>query len=457
MNSKIPFHQLSAMLAEKCAISAAEAEDFVRGFFDLVTESLIEGHDVKIKGIGTFRRSDDTEQPVEFIPDAALADGINSPFAMFEPEELSPEVTDSLLAAEDTPPAETSENVPLAETTEPVIETVVSADEANEITETVIELPEIVEETTVVTTAVPESIEIVAESTVAVPESTDEAIESTVAAPKTTEETVESTVPAPKTAEDTDESAPVDDALVETTVEPSVETPVEAPVETVSESVAEVAQPEATITKFADEEDEYLAQPEHTNQGSWGWGFVVGLLVGMAIGACAVYFAIDYFFPNSKIDTELAQEADAEAIAETEAMLAELQAQLPTDTVSTESPVANNETVDAVAPATPAETPAPVAETKEQPAPAAEAAPVKDTVKAGYLLPTMARKHYGDKSFWVYIYEENKGIISNPNRIRPGLTVVIPPASKYGIDARNSESIRRAKDKAAEILKKYPN
>ena len=69
----------------------------------------------------------------------------------------------------------------------------------------------------------------------------------------------------------------------------------------------------------------------------------------------------------------------------------------------------------------------------------------------------MARKHYGDKSFWVYIYEENKAIITNPNRIRPGQTVVIPPASKYGIDAHNSESIRRAKDKAAEILKKYPN
>ncbi|MDE6378796.1 MAG: HU family DNA-binding protein, partial [Duncaniella sp.] len=108
MNAKIPFHQLSALLAEKCAITAAEAEDFVRGFFDLVTESLIEGDEVRIKGIGTFRRTVDPEQPVEFIPDATLADGINSPFAMFEPEVLSPEVTDTLLDAENEPSAETA-------------------------------------------------------------------------------------------------------------------------------------------------------------------------------------------------------------------------------------------------------------------------------------------------------------------------------------------------------------
>lgn len=93
----------------------------------------------------------------------------------------------------------------------------------------------------------------------------------------------------------------------------------------------------------------------------------------------------------------------------------------------------------AFTPAVPAdepETPAPAPEATQAPAPAkaaeapaqtAQAAPVRDTVKAGYLLNDMARKHYGSKVFWVYIYEENKSKIKNPNRVNAGTVVTIPP------------------------------
>jgi hypothetical protein len=55
----------------------------------------------------------------------------------------------------------------------------------------------------------------------------------------------------------------------------------------------------------------------------------------------------------------------------------------------------------------------------------------------------------------VYIYEENKSKIANPNNMRPGTVLVIPPAEKYGIDSKDKASVEKAKKKSFEILKRY--
>lgn len=80
-----------------------------------------------------------------------------------------------------------------------------------------------------------------------------------------------------------------------------------------------------------------------------------------------------------------------------------------------------------------------------------------DKVTSKRYLTTMSREYYGNFNFWVYIYEENKSKLGNPNAIRPGTIVVIPPASKYGIDANNPQSVEIAKQKAIEIYSKYTN
>lgn len=80
---------------------------------------------------------------------------------------------------------------------------------------------------------------------------------------------------------------------------------------------------------------------------------------------------------------------------------------------------------------------------------------VKDTISTNRFLTTMARKHYGEMYFWVYIYEENKKILKNPNHIKPGTVVIIPPASKYGFDKNDIESVEKAKAKAMEIYSRY--
>ncbi len=50
----------------------------------------------------------------------------------------------------------------------------------------------------------------------------------------------------------------------------------------------------------------------------------------------------------------------------------------------------------------------------------------KHTVKERETLSSISKKYYGTETKWELIWEANKGIIPNKNRIRPGLTLVIP-------------------------------
>ena len=72
------------------------------------------------------------------------------------------------------------------------------------------------------------------------------------------------------------------------------------------------------------------------------------------------------------------------------------------------------------------------------------------TIQSGERLTLIALEEYGNKSFWIYIYEENKSIIKNPNNVSSGLSIIIPLASKYGIDKNDEESVRKAEELATQ-------
>lgn len=86
---------------------------------------------------------------------------------------------------------------------------------------------------------------------------------------------------------------------------------------------------------------------------------------------------------------------------------------------------------------------------------APEVKPVIETIRSGVFLTTLARKYFGYKAFWVYIYEENKDVIKNPNQVPIGTRLTIPSASKYDIDANNRTSVEKAKALAAKIQSRY--
>ncbi|GHU62304.1 hypothetical protein FACS1894123_03010 [Bacteroidia bacterium] len=95
-------------------------------------------------------------------------------------------------------------------------------------------------------------------------------------------------------------------------------------------------------------------------------------------------------------------------------------------------------------PETPKETPI-IKESKPAEPAKTTSTPKYRTVANGDRLTLIAQEEYGNKYFWVYIYEENRNIIANPDKIRPGLKLVIPPAQKYGIDKNDEKSVGEAK------------
>ena len=74
-------------------------------------------------------------------------------------------------------------------------------------------------------------------------------------------------------------------------------------------------------------------------------------------------------------------------------------------------------------------------------------------VQQGQRLTLIAERYYGDKVFWVYIYEYNKAQIgSNPNLLRTGMEILVPVNTLYGIDANNAASIDKATDIQRQIM-----
>ena len=65
-------------------------------------------------------------------------------------------------------------------------------------------------------------------------------------------------------------------------------------------------------------------------------------------------------------------------------------------------------------------------------------------LRPGDRLSRLALRKYGNKAFWVYIYEENRAQLKDPDNIPVGAVITLPAASKYQINAGDTNSINRA-------------
>lgn len=427
MNQKIPFHELAKRLSLATSISNESAEVFIKNFFDLLSESLVSGETVRIKGLGTFApATTDGESCVEFTPDKEIADTLNAPFAPFEAVELNEEVTDEMLE-ETSVEAAIDDSEPETCVEENFAETITEAEANSDQTSTeIVAPPEIIEAETKIETEVE---------------------------PETLTEPEADTEPEPE-SESKPESNPESESESESPQESKSESEPESKIASNVTSPEAEKNEEMLPAKYALEEEpeeyvEHVKEEESSGGGSFGWGFLVGLLVGLALGACAVYLAIDYLFPNGRTEqTEQIAEADEETILTEDTVVAQ-QADMLSQPQESIPATSNPEKVSANKPI-PLEVPQ---ATPQQTAPVAKT--VHDTVRKGYSLVHMAKKHYGSKDFWVYIYEENKAKIKNPNRVQPGEVFVIPAPEKYGINSSSEESIAKAKSKAGQILSKF--
>ncbi len=398
MNNKITFVEIAEQIAESTSTSKRVCELFLRELVATITQALIDGEDVKIKGVGTFKVTRtktrksvsistgdaieiDGHNKLSFTPDKSLAEAVNQPFAQFETVFLDDAMTDEKLAEIDKEYPSLFDERGLDVTAQPVN---VEASDGTEATGAT--------ETTGATDGT-ESTDITGSTDVT---------ESTGA----TETTGATDVTGPTELESKDDtvvstvvSEPSDPVRVEPVSRPMlVGIPIDGPTQ---------PKPEPEPVEETNE-DEYFYRPAprnaytptpeqlaaHSRKLDKRW---IGLVVGILIGCLLMWFVM----------------------RGCEKTGSEPQTVVPADTV---------------------------AQVEEEPV-------VTETITDQNVLSTMAARHYGSQWFWVYIYEENKDKIKNPDNVPLGTVVVIPPADKYGIDAKDPKSLKKAQLRSWEILK----
>lgn len=193
--------------------------------------------------------------------------------------------------------------------------------------------------------------------------------------------------------------------------------------ETVAEETAE-EETEETAEEEAEEtvEEEYDDEPQPKRGGCrFAWGFLAGFVTA------AVVAAVAWFCLFGVVKKPLSQPA---VIADDTAKVAAADSD---STAAVEKPQEQSEE----------KTAEPEKESKK----AEQTFKVTNTA----YLSNISRKFYGHYAFWVYIYLDNKDIITDPDNLPVGAELRIPAPEKYGIDKNNPESIKRAEIKALEI------
>ena len=379
MNSKITLVELARLMAESTSTTSRMCELFLRELFTTVSQALINGESVKIKGIGTFkvtpvkpRKSVNvtTGDPMEikgynkvtFTPDKKLAEAVNQPFAQFETVFINDAVSDEKLAEIDARyPSAFNENNENPTEPEPEPEPVVEP------------------EPTIASEPEPE------------PVADEEPVGRRALA----------AFGVPMGPEPEPEPEPIKPSAIEAMKEPE-QTPVASP-----QAVVPDSRPANEPDDEEEEDNFYRPAPRNAytptqeqisryragKNKRWLWLLPALLLVGVL---CWLFTR-----GGGKAD-----DSSENVIPEADTVVAEV----------------------------------------------AEPAVITDTVTTQIVLSTLSDKYYGSPWFWVYIYEENKSFINDPDNVPPGTAVVIPPAEKYGIDANDPASLKKAQRRSWEIL-----
>lgn len=201
------------------------------------------------------------------------------------------------------------------------------------------------------------------------------------------------------------------------------EIPEEQPIETTSEEeptpetlpepelIANESEKETVEQCNTDKDEVCIKAVEKSQARTWPWW----------LAACVGTFFLGYWLGgvNLNISDILARgESPTEAIADT--------------TQTIEAPI--EEPIEIV----------------EEPAPQ-----VFDTISSTRYLTTMARRHYGQMDYWVYIYEANADKLGHPDMLDAGVVVRIPPADSLGLVAGDKQKIAEAQSLAAQIYSRF--
>ena len=211
---------------------------------------------------------------------------------------------------------------------------------------------------------------------------------------------------------------------------PQIELEEEGKVEVVAEATTPVIPPVPSVSVTT---PTAISSPRRSRSGCYIWLVVVMLLL---IGAILVIFLLNNQQKNKDEAKPLPSKPTQQTTPTTVIPAIEPREE---DSLTIQADSSSGTARDTLA-STP--TPAPPKASKAQPTSSEEAEVVR--IQAGDRLTRFSLRKYGHKAFWVYIYEENRSRIKDPDNIPIGTTITLPQASKYKIDARDTNSVNRA-------------
>ena len=436
MNERLTLQDLVDILAQKQNISKKDAEQFLRELFGLITETISDKDYVRIKDFGTFklvavssRKSVDVNsgEPIEipphyklsFSPEKSFREQINSPFAHIESVLLDDQVdsSDTLDTVDVIPKVDVSNNEKVESPKIEPVNPIITEPAKSKVVESVV-------------------LEIEEEATI------DDKVDTQKENRKEN-----SIIEGIDLGDSTDEN----DMLVEEVNE------VRSEVKMNTQNNGERKIEETAKTPVSSiENDEDIADFLKENKKSNSKGIIIGICA-----VVVVIIAVFFWMKNNKSPENVVAEAvnqpteNTNTGKDTESANNVVEPLVTNvDKGNADSELAKKQEAEKLAKEK-AEKEKADAERKKQQEIAN--APKSTTVKLGNgeTLQALAKKHFGNRIFWVYIYEENTDVIKKPDAIFAGMDLKIPSASKYNIDANDKKSIERATKQQSEIFAKF--
>lgn len=438
MNNRLSIQDLALILSEQTGKSTEEALRFLQEFIAVVSEGVYNDKLVKVKGLGTFKiiRVEErasvsvnsgerfvipSHYKFTFTPDKELKELVNKPFSLFDTVELNEEVdfSDVDVSAETSGAEEAADDSSEEILPDGIPEQAIEAPQTPE--------PEVKPEPAVEEEAVPQE-EAKAES---------EAETETTPEPEVEAEP-ELKAEAEITPQEEAKAEPESEAETETMPEPEVEAEPEPKVEAETtpqeEAQAEPkqAEPVSSISGYK----EYRRKRRRSTSRKLLFP-IACLFVVIVLGIVYIVCLSGRTTVNKNWEPPMAEVGNPTPEAGMNPVPADStgdSASLAADSVVAEPPV--------------------VEENQPEETPKSDILALV-TIKAGDRLASFAKQYYGHKFFWVYIYQYNQDIISDPNNIPIGTELRIPDPGLYGIDATDRSSIDKAAALQSQILGKF--
>ena len=454
--TKITNSTILSAFRKQMGLDKSATTAFAEAFQSVFEEALLNDKSVKINGLGTFklvtveaRKSVNVNTGKEiqiaehykltFTPDAILRDKINEPLAHLETIELDDDVNIADVDAVQVIDQESTVEPITEPATEPIVAEEPIDEPLQKLVEQAMELKDILADI--------QSLGAVEQNS----ESETPIIEEVPSSEEPQQEEKELQVELKEDSQQ-EEKEPLE-VEIESQPESQEETREELPQSPIEEPKAPVSSVETTTTSAVSARD-IVAEinSEDSSSGrkkSWVW-LSISIVLVLAIIALVLYQNRNFFVTTSEAepiteDILVDTIADSEPLNQSEEELLPIEQDSVIETIDTIAGVIEPEEVsqpqiDTTSSIYNAQFPDLFNRTREY----TEYIDAV-TLNEGSRLTYISLKQYGHKDFWVYIYEANRDVISNPNSIRIVTKLRIPKLDPELIDVNNQQCIDYAR------------